>query len=94
LGGDDVSKFSDGLFHDGDGKSYYCVSKERYAKESAINMAEHEFDCCANDLLLEDVWVRWQIWWDYGEKNVGWYFHCNEVSRSCPAWAFSTRRCE
>ena len=85
-----MSKFDYAPFY-GD-FSYVAVSKQRYTKEQAIEIAKVELAEVGNKaltLVLEQGFVRHRAGVD-DEYNpcVGWWLEWEERFRSCPCWVF------
>ena len=72
--------------------SYVAVSKQRYTKEQAIEIATVELAEVSDDictLVLEDGFVRHRAGVnDDNNPCVGWWLEWHEYSRSCPCWVF------
>ena len=91
-----MSKFTDAHFG---GYEYgYAVSKEKYSKEQAVEMAKIEmgFPYATEPyaIRISDAYVRWRagVNDDY-EPCVGWWLEYTEKSkRSVPVWYFTLIR--
>lgn len=89
-----MSKFTYEVFYGG--YDALAVSKERYTKEQAIEIAKEEL-CHPIDeewtLAIGDYHVRHRAGINEdGEPCVGWWLEYSEHARSCPAWAFHVAR--
>mgnify|MGYP000846022721 CR=1 FL=1 len=84
-----MSKFTFEVFCGG--YDSLAVSKERYTREQAIEIAKDEIGYAGRDyaLAIGDCFVvhRAGINED-GEPCVGWWLEYSQRNRSCPAWAF------
>lgn len=87
-----MSKFDYAPFY-GD-FAYVAISKQRYTKEQAIEIAKIELAEVGDKettLVLEQGFVRHRAGRnDDGEACVGWWLEWNEHKRSCPCWVFHT----
>lgn len=88
-----MSKFDYEVFYGG--YDNLAVSKERYTKDEAIEIAKRELLDTNRDslkkvfLAIGNAYVRHRagINEDY-EPCVGWWLEYSERKRSCPCWAF------
>ena len=87
-----MSKFDYDSFY-GD-FSYLAVSKERYTKEEAVEIAKRELAEVSGNvqtLVLEHGFVRHRAGRDdEGERRVCWWLEWKEHKRSCPVFVFHT----
>ena len=87
-----MSKFDYANFYGG----YDClaVSKEKYTREEAIEIAKRElselpYNTKSYYLCICDAFVRHRAGVNEdNERCVGWWLEYNEYKRSCPCWAF------
>lgn len=85
-----MSKFDYEIFYGG--YDDLAVSKERYTKEKAIEIARMEFEHRKHKYLFcGDGYARHRagVNEDY-EPCVGWWLEYSEHKRSCPCWVFHT----
>ena len=88
-----MSKFDYALFVGGFDE--LAVSKERYTKEQAIEIAKVELEmpyakkpyyiCVGDGYAVHRAGVN-----EDGEPCVGWWLEYKERKRSCPCWVFHT----
>lgn len=88
-----MSKFDYGIFYGGYDK--LAVSKERYTKEEAIEIAKRELAWYNSEtpyyLSIGDGFVRHRAGRNEdGEPCVGWWIEYKECKRSCSCWVFHT----
>lgn len=71
----------------------FAVSKEKYTKEQAIDMAKLELKHREHKyLFIGDGFVRHRAGRNEdGECCVGWWLEYKEHKRSCSCWVFHTR---
>lgn len=83
------SKFDYDCFR-GDGIDNFAVSKQRYTKEEAIEIAKREITWWDPKFLaIGDGYVIHRAGiTDDGECCVGWWLEYEPRKRSCPAWVF------
>lgn len=83
-----MSKFDYNVFF-GD-KTYLCISKERYTKEQAIEVAiEEEFINEENSTYLSTGYVRFGYGTDdEGEHRATWWLQFNKPKKGCEVWCF------
>lgn len=83
-----MSKFDYDSFYGGD--DTFAISKEKYTKEQAIEIAKDELypgQTCY--LAVGSGSVRHRAGRnDDGEPCVGWWLEYTEYKRSCPCWVF------
>lgn len=82
-----VSKFEYGLF----GSDIYCLNKQKFTKEEAIQSALNEdFDINKEWKLVEDCFVRYGYGYDEGdgENKSGWWIEIKDNGKYCPVWLF------
>jgi hypothetical protein len=85
-----VSKFDYDNFY-GDGYDSFAVSKEKYSKEEAIEIAKVEMESVNKPYFIAvgDGFARHRA--GVNEDNepcVGWWLEYTEHKRSCPCWVF------
>ena len=88
-----MSKFDYGIFHGGFDE--LAVSKEKYSKEEAIEIAVKELlDGCLINLsylAIGEAFVRHRAGTnEEHEPCVCWWLEYEEHKRSCPCWVFHT----
>lgn len=85
-----MSKFDYDIFHGGFDE--LAVSKQRYNKEQAIEIAKQEFEYHKSKYVaIGDGFARHRA--GINEDNepcVGWWLEYKEHKRSCPCWVFHT----
>lgn len=84
-----MSKFEYGAFYGG--YDIFAVSKEKYTKEQAIDLAKEEYTYVTKPFFLAigDGYVRHRAGRNEdGEPCVGWWLEYKEHKRSCPCWVF------
>jgi hypothetical protein len=88
-----MSKFDYELFFGG--YDSLAVSKERYSREQAIEIAKTELALCEKDrekkpyIAIGNGFVRHRAGVDEDhEPCVGWWLEYEEHERSCPVWVF------
>jgi len=89
-----MSKFDYDVFWGGYDR--LAVSKEKYSKDEAINLAKFELavvDGKPYDLAIGSAFVRHRagVNEDY-EPCVCWWLEYTEHKRSCPVWVFHRNR--
>jgi hypothetical protein len=86
----EMSKFDYDKFTGG--YDVFAVSKEKYTKEQAIEIAKEELRLLNEkefDLRIGSSYVRHRAGINEdGEPCVGWWIEYRECKRSCPAWVF------
>ena len=93
-----MSKFDYDIFLGG--YDELAVSKEKYTKEEAIDIAKVELELSQwrrrpYYLCVRDGFVRHRAGRnECGEPCVGWWMEYEEHKRSCPCWLFHTRAVE
>ena len=90
-----MSKFDYDIFLGG--YDELAVSKEKYTKEEAIDIAKVELSQRRRPyyLCVGDGFVRHRAGRnECGEPCVGWWMEYEEHKRSCPCWLFHTRAVE
>lgn len=75
-----------------------AVSKQRYTKEQAIDIARREFKYeygAPCEVVVLDGFVRHQAGiTEDGDPFVGWWLMFEDGARRCPVWVFETKaRC-
>jgi hypothetical protein len=85
-----MSKFEYGSFYGG--YDNFAVSKQKFTKEEAIEIAKKEL-CYGNPkhtyLAVGTGFVRHRAGINEdGEPCVGWWLEYSEHKRSCPCWVF------
>lgn len=89
-----MSKFDYSIFCGG--YDDLAVSKEKYTKEQAIEIAKSELLPNRNkpyELAIGSGYVRHRAGINEdGNPQVGWWLEYDERSRSCPAWIFHIGR--
>lgn len=82
-----MSKFDYGIFFDGD--DTFAVSKEKYSREQAIEIAKAEICDGLRYLYVGNGYVRYRagVDEDYNPR-VCWWLEYTEHKRSCPCFAF------
>lgn len=88
-----MSKFDYCSFYGG--YDQLAVSKEKYTKEQAIEIAKVELELPYHKkpyyLCVCDAFVRHRAGRNEdNEPCVGWWLEYQEYNRSCPCWAFHT----
>lgn len=84
-----MSKFDYASFNGG--YDTFAVSKEKYTKEQAIEIAKIELESIKKPyyIAVGDCHVRHRAGINEdGEPCVGWWLEYTEHKRSCPAWCF------
>jgi hypothetical protein len=85
-----MSKFDYNVFYGG--YDAVAVSKEKYSKEEAIEIAKQELRPCGTDsytLAIGNGFVRHRAGVNEdGEPCVGWWLEYSGHKRSCPVWVF------
>lgn len=84
-----MSKFDYASFYGG--YDTFAVSKEKFSKEEAIEIAKHELESIHKPyyIAVGNGYVRHRA--GINEDNepcVGWWLEYTEYKRSCPAWVF------
>ena len=91
-----MSKFTYDIFYGG--LDTLAVSKERYTKEEAIEIAKEELELeLERDgyLAIGNGYARHRAGLDEDhEPCVGWWLEYEEHERSCPCWVFHTAESE
>ena len=85
-----MSKFDYENFY-GEGIDYFAVSKEKFTKEQAIEIAKMELESIGKPyyIAIGDGYARHRAGIsDDGEPCVGWWLEYEEHNRSCPCWVF------
>lgn len=89
-----MDKFDNGKFYDGY-DILLAVSKEKYSKEQAVEIAKREFEHRKSKngnpvfLAVENRFVRHRASVNEdGEPCVSWWLEYSEHRRSCPCWVF------
>lgn len=86
-----MSKFDVEIFR-GDDYTYVAVSKERYSKEEAIEIAKGELKDVGTDklsLVLQNGFARHRAGINEdGDPCVGWWLEWEDYGRNCPVYAF------
>ena len=89
-----MSKFEYDVFYGG--YDNFAVSKERYTKEQAIEIAKKELylgNPCF--LAIGNGFVRHRAGRNEdGEPCVGWWLEYTEHKKSCPCWVFHLSSCK
>ncbi len=88
------SKFDYDIFCGG--YDFFAVSKQRYSREEAIEIAKRELQYAQDEeweLAIGDGFVchRAGVNED-GEPQVGWWLEYSDRGRSCPVWMFHRGR--
>ena len=86
-----MSKFDYCTFHGG--YDDLAISKEKYTREQAIDMAKLELEQYKKPyyLAVGEGFVRHRAGIDEDHKPcVGWWLEYSEYKRSCPVYAFHT----
>lgn len=83
-----MSKFDYDIFMDS--IDTLAVSKEKYTKEQAIEVAKQELDIKVYEYLaVGSAFVRYRYGVDLdGEKHSCWWLEYYKHSRSCQVWVF------
>jgi len=84
-----MSKFNYANFYGG--YDTLAVSKEKYTKEQAIDIAKIELESIKKPyyIAIGNGYVRHRAGVNEdGEPQVGWWLEYEENKRSCPAWVF------
>lgn len=82
-----MSKFDFDIFYNS--IDDLAVSKEKYTKEQAIEIAEREFGGInVKYLAVGNAFVRYRYGVADGEKHSCWWLEYIEHKRSCPCWVF------
>lgn len=86
------SKFQYVMFYDGE--EILAVSKEKYSKEEAIEIAKVELERLDSEkpyfICINDGFVRHRAGVnDDGEPCVGWWLEEYPYKTSCPCWVFT-----
>ncbi len=83
-----MSKFDCGVFVGG--YDDFAVSKQRYTKEEAIEMAQREYEWRKEGYVaIGNGYVRHRAGMNEdNEPQVGWWLEYEEHKRSCPCWIF------
>jgi hypothetical protein len=85
-----MSNFDYDIFYGG--YDTLAVSKEKYTKEQAIEIAKKELrppHVKEYDLMVGSSYVRHRAGINAdGEPCVGWWIEYKECKRSCPVWVF------
>ena len=89
--GGKMSKFDFDIFYGG--YDNLAVSKEKYSKEQAIEIAKRELEYSGKQnqvyLAIGNGYVRHRAGRNEdGECCVGWWLEYKEHKRSCPCWVF------
>lgn len=89
-----MSKFDYGRFYGG--YDDIAVSKEKYNKEEAIEIAKEEFSFRNHKYIyVGNGFVRHRAGVNEDkEPCVGWWLEYSEHKRSCPCWVFHTSNCD
>lgn len=86
-----MSKFDYSSFYGG--LDEFAVSKEKYTKEEAINLARFELSISTETLCVGIAWVRYRFGVDEdGEKRSCWWLEYEKHKRSCEVWVFHIKR--
>jgi len=75
------------------GYDEFAVSKQKYTKEQAIEIAKEEIGCFKKPyyMAVGNGFVRHRAGVNEdGEPRVCWWLEYEERKRSCPVWAFHT----
>ena len=84
-----MSKFDYSTFYGGDDS--LAVSKEKYTKEQAIEIAKDEMEGFKKPyfIAIGEAFARHRAGRNEdGEPSVGWWLEYKENKRSCPVWCF------
>lgn len=86
-----MSKFDFNIFYGG--YDSLAVSKERYTREEAIEIAKRELELPNRKtpyyLCVGDAFVRHRVGTNEdNERCVGWWIEYKEYTRSCPCYVF------
>lgn len=85
-----MSKFDYANFY-GNCMDVLAVSKEKYTREQAVEIAKIELEVIDKPyyIAIGDGYVRHRAGRDEdGECCVGWWLEYEEHNRSCPCWIF------
>jgi len=88
-----VSKFDYSTFYGG--YDELAVSKEKYTKEQAIEIAKVELESFKKpySIAVGEAYVRHRAGRNEdGEPCVGWWLEYKNSNRSCPVWCFHKER--
>lgn len=86
-----ISKFDNDIFLNDSGKELCVVSKQKYDKTKAIEIAKKEIGYHAKPYYIacKNSFVRHRAGVDEdGEKAVCWWLEHKEHRTSCPVWEF------
>ncbi len=83
-----MSKFDRNIFYGG--YDSFAVSKEKYSKEEAINIAKKEFNGIGYKFLaIGSGWVKHRAGVNEDDEPVvGWWLEYKDTGRNCPAFIF------
>lgn len=84
-----MSKFDKDVFY-GD-YTCFCVSKERYSKEEAIEIAKVELESVKKpySISMYEAFVKHRAGVNEDhEPCVGWWLEHTDRGRNCPVWVF------
>lgn len=88
-----MSKFDYESFYGG--YDNFAVSKEKYTKEQAIEIAKVELERIDKPYYLAvcDAYARHRAGVNEDKQRcVGWWLEYEKYKRSCPVWAFKTTK--
>lgn len=85
-----ISKFDYAIFLNDSGMELCVVSKQKYDKTKAIEIAKKEIGYHVKPYYLacKNSFVRHRAGVEYGEKAVCWWLEESEHKTSCPVWEF------
>ena len=86
-----MSKFNYNAFYDEEGQCTIGISKQKYSKEQAIEIAKRELD---TEEIIEcdaDMYVRYGLGTLDGEKRQCYWLEYKKTKISSPVWAFKRK---
>lgn len=86
-----MSKFNYDTFYDEEGQCTIGISKQKYSKEQAIEIAKGELETKEIVEFDEDMYVRYGLGTLDGEKRQGYWLEYKKTKVSSPVWAFKRR---
>ncbi|MCI8999658.1 MAG: hypothetical protein HFJ26_01675 [Clostridia bacterium] len=83
-----VSKFNYDVFYDEEGQCIIAVSKQKYSKEQAVELAKRELNTEKIIPSEEEMYVRYGLGTMDEEKKQGYWLECRKTKISIPVWSF------
>lgn len=86
-----MSKFNYDTFYDEEGQCTIGISKQKYSKEQAIEIAKGELETKEIVEFDEDMYVRYGLGTLDGEKRQCYWLEYKKTKVSSPVWAFKRK---